>query len=253
MPLRSPYWRATLVKLFSRAARSTTSPLWANSASSRCFSSTRWSRLSGSASGRAASMVASRLRMESGVRLRPRRGLVDSSASRYCRTMRPSSRPLANAALWSADIGVFLRALGAVAADMFSRFLSWAFMTNRNGTTGLMPMNIGHLLADRRPAGPALFLMVCRYGCNPDDEHPDATQKSDWEAIHIRKDRCCSPASPTASSSIGANLGRFRSHCPDPGPVRRPDVGRACRGTGTTAADRQPADHGPERRRAGRP
>ena len=54
-------------------------------------------------------LVASRRRMESGVRFLPRRGLVDSKASRYWRTTRPSSRPLANAALWVSDMGVFLR------------------------------------------------------------------------------------------------------------------------------------------------
>src|SRR5205807_9047522 len=93
-----------------------------NSSSSSCrstllsaASSRRWmsmrsctncSRVSGSACGSFSSIAASRFSIDSGVRLRPRRGLWASSASRYRRTALPCSRPSANAALWVSDMGV---------------------------------------------------------------------------------------------------------------------------------------------------
>ena len=54
-------------------------------------------------------MVASRLSMESGVRLRPRLGRCDSSASRYAEMARLSVRPCAIAALWESVTVRFLR------------------------------------------------------------------------------------------------------------------------------------------------
>src|SRR5664280_1907701 len=75
-------------------------------------------------------MVDRRRRIESGVRLRPRRGLVVSRASRYWRTMRPSSRPLANAALWASDMGVFLRDFVELAAAMGRASQSYPYGAN---------------------------------------------------------------------------------------------------------------------------
>src|SRR5438132_5284150 len=70
---------------------------------------TNCSRVKGSASGSFSSMAARRFSIDSGVRLRPRRGLWASSASRYRRTALPCSRPSAKAALWVSDIGALAR------------------------------------------------------------------------------------------------------------------------------------------------
>ena len=94
-------------------------------------------------------MVASRLVTESAVRLRPRFGRFDSSASRYTRTERPSVRPTASAALCSVDMErvlFFARAEGFFALAVAFR----DFLARVGAALGLMRGNLVVIRPDHR-------------------------------------------------------------------------------------------------------
>src|SRR5262245_18519179 len=146
MPLRWLYGAADLTNSFSSLSRSTLDSLAAKAALRSRRSCARWRRLRGSADAYSASTAVKRRFIESGVRLRPRRGLWASSASRYRRTARRWSRPSANAALCSRLIGVRLREDWGMGAQHISRRSGFPFRppmrTTETALTvgGIVPM-----------------------------------------------------------------------------------------------------------------